>query len=255
MAELIHEITAPVGARVLFDLVGDVESAPRYFPTHLHAEILDTDGERDLVERWVIDDGKVRSWQFWRQRGDGPLRIVFEHHEPRPPLSRMRGDWTFLPQGDATLMRVSHSFELVSGDPADAKRMAEGLDRKIPHQLADLSRLGQSLGELRERTVTDTRTALVRGSRDDVYRRVLAGETNDAGAWARALVPPRKVVFKRLGTMPGVHSLTGDFVISETADGVRVTARQTVTTAPGAEPYSAVRLASELTSALAELED
>ncbi|MEV4053691.1 SRPBCC family protein [Amycolatopsis sp. NPDC049688] len=227
MTELTHRTTGPGRARDCYDLVADVVAAPQHFPTHLHAEILRHDGGRDLVERWVLDQGSVRGWRFWRELDEPGLRIVFEHHEPRPPLLRMRGVWTFREQGPDTLIEVRHAFALADGDAT--ARFAADLDRKVPLQLAHIAGLAGDLGHRRRRTVRREEAQVVPGTCESVYERIVADEADD-GTSARVHLPPHGIVAKQhSGLAPDIEALTGEYRLAEDPGGVRVTIRRTAT--------------------------
>ncbi|MFF5302495.1 aromatase/cyclase [Streptomyces sp. NPDC013161] len=231
--EVVHEAIVPAPARRLFDLVADVVEAPRYFATHLYAEIVRTESpELDLVARWVIDNGSARGWRLWRTRDTEALVIGFQHEIPRPPLTRMLGRWSFesLPEG-GTRIRVAHSFDLAPGtDPAAAGKVRQQLDGNVPGQLANIGELAERIELLRRNTVTSTRSVRVDAPLAALATHT-AGSVADDERWTRLQLPDSSLVFKQhAGHDPYLHSSTGVFRLAEEGDGttVRLTRTDTI---------------------------
>ncbi|WP_435611882.1 PPOX class F420-dependent oxidoreductase [Streptomyces sp. bgisy159] len=238
MDELTHEITAAAPARLLYDLVADVVAAPRYFPTHLHAEVVgEPAGNRDLVARWVIDNGAVRGWRLWRTQDTDNLVIAFEHETPKPPLSAMRGEWRFEETAGGTRIRVRHSFGLAPGtDPAAAGKVAAQLDGNVPRQLAQIAELAGRIDALRAATVTDEQSVRIAAPRAEVESRAAGLLTEDAG-WIHVTPSEGHLVLKQhTGLAPHLHSATGSCHFTEEAGGTTVRLRRTLTLTPEATP-------------------
>jgi ribosome-associated toxin RatA of RatAB toxin-antitoxin module len=152
---LVHEATVTAPAATLLALVEDVAAGPHFFPSHLHAEVLD-DG---LVRRWVVADGAVRAWTVHRSVDRTAGRILFTHHEPRPPVRSIRGTWSFTPlTGTTTRVEVRHDLDVT--DPEAGARMAADLDRNVPRQLAGYADVAQNREFLNGLLVT-ARTSVV----------------------------------------------------------------------------------------------
>ncbi|KAB2390038.1 SRPBCC family protein [Actinomadura montaniterrae] len=250
MIELSHETTVAAAPDAVYELVADVVAAPRYFPPHLHAEILAVEGGRDLVERWVLDGGSVRSWRFHREADEAARRIVFEHAPPRPPLKRLRGEWTFEEKGAGTFVRVRHTLEAPADAAAVAGRIGADLDEKVPMQLRHLAKLAAGIEGLRARTVDRTVEVRTDAPRPAVYAALLDGATSDERTWARACLPEHTLAYKSRKTPEDAHSLTGTYRLT---DG-RVIASRAVVLADGADLEAArARLADELDRELASL--
>lgn len=232
MPELTHEITVDAPPVEPFTLVANVTAAPQYFPTHLHAEVVRRESaERDLVERWVIDAGAVRGWRLWRTVDEARFTITFEHERPKPPLTSMRGSWSFTPAGTGgTLVRATHSFEVADADPTSVARIAENLDKNVPVQLKGIAKLVGRIGRLREQTVTSEHSAVVAGAPEKLYNLAVLGETNDERIWSRALLPDLRIVYKlREGLPAELYASTGQYRFREAGEGTEVTVRRAVT--------------------------
>ncbi|SEG93535.1 Ribosome association toxin PasT (RatA) of the RatAB toxin-antitoxin module [Actinacidiphila yanglinensis] len=237
MNELVHTVTARAPARLLFDLVADVVQAPQYFPTHLHAWIVRTESpERDLVERWVIDNGSVRGWRLFRTRDTEKLVIAFQHETPKAPLSFMRGEWRFEETADGgTLITVAHRFDLVGGAPEAAAAKAAGmLDANVPKQLAGIAALAGRIDALRAATTDSVRHVRVAAPAGEVVASATA-LVGDDESYARVRPEEGRLVFKQhAGLAPGLHSSTGAFEFLQEDGGVTVRLSRSVTLAPQA---------------------
>lgn len=220
MAENVHEIIASASPEILFDLVADVEHAPQWFPTHLHAEIANTTATGDVVDRYVLDGDGIRSWRVIREQDWEALRIAFQHAVPRPPLTRMRGEWTFAGGMEGTVVRVTHALDVPADQEAVLEKVLLDLDRNVPRQLSQIKLLGETLGSLRKRTVEAVASRSVPLDRAALYARVLDGPTVDETRWRRALISDHKIVFKQVADKDaGVDTLTGEYRLSDRPDG------------------------------------
>ncbi|WP_026316074.1 aromatase/cyclase [Actinokineospora enzanensis] len=243
MTDNTHELTVAAPAEDLFDLVADVERAPQWFPTHLHAEVISA----SVVERYVLDGDGVRSWQVSRELDRAALRIVFQHVTPKPPLTRMRGEWTFTTEGAVTRVRVVHSLDVPADKAAILDKLLPDLDRNVPRQLAHLKQLGENLARLRRDTVEATATRAFEGPASTLFERALAS-TEDTALWRRVSLPERKIVVKRIADLDeGVESLTGEYRLTARPDGgVDLSIRRTATLAEGADESAADKLRARL---------
>lgn len=237
MNELVHTVTSRAPARLLFDLVADVVRAPQFFPTHLHARIVRVENpERDLVERWVIDNGSVRGWRMFRTRDTVGLVITFQHETPKPPLSHMRGEWRFEETGDGgTKVTVAHRFDLLEGaGPAAADKTAAMLDGNVPKQLAGIAALGERIDALRAATTDSMRQVRVAAPVAEVAA-AAAALVGDAARYAQVRPDEGRLVFKQHGGLDErVYCATGVFDFVEEDGGVSVRLARTVTLVPSA---------------------
>jgi ribosome-associated toxin RatA of RatAB toxin-antitoxin module len=228
MNEVIHEVTVSAPAAALLELVADLSRSPLYMPSHLHAEVLERNDSHDLVERWAISGDTVRNWRVRRSVDEAAGTIVFEHEKPKPPLKSMRGEWSFRPAGEATVVRVSHSFD-ADGDATAARNTLADFDRNVPAVLDQVAELGPKIEKLRQYTITAERSGHVNAPIRDVYDHLVAGDTSDATKYARVCTPPNRIVHKwRAGLPADLHSLTGEYRLTETAEGVEVVVSNTI---------------------------
>ncbi|MFI8931160.1 aromatase/cyclase [Streptomyces sp. NPDC053474] len=255
-AELTHETVVAAPPRLLFDLVADVVEAPRYFPTHLYAEVVAAESaERDLVARWVIDQGAVRGWRLWRTRDTEALTIAFQHETPKPPLSHMRGEWRFEGQADGgTRVRVRHAYALAPDAPPGAgDTVARQLDGNVPGQLRAIAGLAGSIDALRRNTVTTARSVRVAAPRAALVA-AAARAMGDGTAWAHLELPDGRLVFKRYaGLPPHLHTVSGELRCTEEASGTTVRLTGTATLAgPSVDEEATVAARKELEADLHE---
>ncbi|MEV0275023.1 SRPBCC family protein [Streptomyces sp. NPDC050610] len=250
-----HEITAAAAPERLFDLVADVQGAPRHAPSQMHAEILRHGPAGDVIKRWVFAGRGMRAWTFRRAVDRAALRIVFTHIDPAPPVRDQRGTWTFRATGDGgALVRVQHLIETV--DAADEVPLRAGFDQQVPAQLAGYKAAGELGAALTRRYVTGEETAVVPGTVADVRARLLgtglwavhhpeatgvtvtdlgedAALLEVAGAAARYFwLRPNDtdIVYKSLDPPEGLHAQTGRWRTTQLApDRVEVVLRHTVT--------------------------
>jgi ribosome-associated toxin RatA of RatAB toxin-antitoxin module len=235
MVENVHEITVSAPAVELFDLVADVQQSPQWFPTHLHNELVERSGSADVVDRYVIDNGSVRSWRTRLEMDRDALRIGFAHYKPKPPLTGMRGEWSFRQDGGPTHVRVTHSLEAPAGSAGVIAKLAADLDRHVPRQLAQIKLLGARLAQLRAATVSVENAGVIAGTADLAFQRALAGETADEQTWQRVCLAPAKIVCKRINGLDArTDTLTGEYRLTERAGAVDVLIRRTVTLKPPA---------------------
>ncbi|WP_328304462.1 SRPBCC family protein (plasmid) [Streptomyces sp. NBC_00435] len=264
-AEVTHTLQVAADPRTVFDLIAEVTEAPRHFSAHLHAEYLERGETQDVFQRWSVerDQETIRTWTARRRLDREALTITFEHETPKPPVSSMRGEWKLTPQADGTTsVEISHHFSVVGDDPETLKWASAGLDRNVQGQLEQTKAIAERWAELQELTLEHEESLLVHGSLDDVY-----GFLYEAGAWperlphiaatevkeeapglqivdmtvegrdgiaqrtrsARVCVPGKLIVHKQvLGLPPLLDVMLGSCDFAETADGVLVTARQTI---------------------------
>ncbi len=227
---------------------------PLYFPGHLHGEVLRSEGDTDLIERWVVDGGAVRGWRVRRGLDADALRITFEHDRPQPPLTRMLGEWTIEARGDAgSAVSVRHTFTADGDDPGVLAGVAAGLDRAVPRQLGQTAQIAEDLPGLRRRTVRQVLSETVDADLPAVYKVLLDAAADSAGRFAHTGLPDTVVVYKQIsGLDPRFATVTGQFRLSDTPAGVTVKAVRSVVLSPapaGPEDPAAVR--DELAASLA----
>jgi ribosome-associated toxin RatA of RatAB toxin-antitoxin module len=171
-----HRTTMAAPLAQVYRLVADTEAAPRFFPPQLHSEILRSDGDADVVRRWVFAGGAVRAWNARRELDPVAGRIVFSHENPEPPVRSQRGEWRFsAAPGEGTLIELTHT---VAADvPEVAERIAADLDRTGPMQLAGYRKVAEWGSRRTELVVTAELSTVVGGTAADGYAALLADHT------------------------------------------------------------------------------
>jgi ribosome-associated toxin RatA of RatAB toxin-antitoxin module len=255
---VVHQESVAAPAGLCFDLVAQVESAPQFFGSHLHAEVTRADG-KEVVERWVLlPGGGIRHWKADRLVDVAARRVVFVHTGGRPPVAGMRGEWSFTPAADGTTqVRLEHALTFAPGTQDQDVQAALGdIDRGGRAQLAQLREVAESYAQLSARTVhTEARTVLPGARMPELHER-LAEAVRAEGGWAVASVPVRRLVLKRTAGLPArLHAATARIDLAPTANGVEVTVSARVTSAaPGPHPAALHRwLPTALTTDLQRL--
>ncbi|MER7009460.1 aromatase/cyclase, partial [Dactylosporangium sp. NPDC000555] len=191
-----HAVQVAAPPELCFALVADVTEAPRYFPSHLHAEVEPADDGRELVHRWVVGPGgAVRDWRAERVVDRAARRIVFGHAGDRAPVTATHGEWTFAAgDGDTCLVTLVHTLTVEGRADAEAVRVAVAeVDRAAAAQVEQLRRVAESFAELTARTVCVEDSVLVACAADGAWRRLVAAAGDLPGAGYAGL-PRRRVV-------------------------------------------------------------
>lgn len=215
---LVHDEVIAAAPEDVYRLVVDLESAPRWLPSHLHAEVTPTDEPGvDVVRRWVVDGGAVRSWSVRRRCDPGALTVVFEH--VKPPL--LTGRWRFLPVAGGTRVEVTH--EVVGPEEAVAR-----VDANVPRQLAGYRTVAE-YGPQRDGFVVETRvsTVVVCGV-VEARRQVLAGLRSAV----HVVLDCGDVVAKYLEVPEWAIARCGRWSFEQGPDGVVVSRVETTTLKP-----------------------
>jgi len=238
-----HSITASAAPDVLLDLVADAEGAPRYAPSHMHAECTGP----GIVRRWAYAGEQLRSWEFRRVVDRAGRTITFEHVAPAPPVLSQRGQWSFRPSGGGTSVEVTHTIE--PADPSAAAGLRAGLDRNVPAQLAMYKEVAEIRTGLAAHYVTRTETVTLPGTVEGVVDRLLEGDLGAAwyprrastevtplapdvslarltvagrplARYFRLARPGEGVRYKRLDTREGVRCELGSWIVRPSVGGM-----------------------------------
>lgn len=99
---------APVEA--IFPLAAEVERWPELLPHYRWVRLLERDGNRKLVDMAASRDGIPVRWRALQVLHPQGHRITFRH--VRGITRGMDVAWSFWPQDDGTLVRISHHLDL-----------------------------------------------------------------------------------------------------------------------------------------------
>ncbi|WP_158822188.1 SRPBCC family protein [Streptomyces sp. NRRL F-5727] len=238
---VVDRVSVAAPAEVCFDLVRRVESAPQFFASHLHAEVLADEGRgegSDTVERWVVlPDGGVRHWAARRAVDVAGRTVEFAHEGGAPAVVSTRGRWSFVESADGvTEVRLEHAltFAADAGEEERAAVLAQ-IGRGGAAQLGQLREVAEAWPGPADRTVrVGVRARLSDARAVPVFERLLgAAEVYGAG-WARAVVGGRALVLKRVGGLDGrLDAATARFDVAEAREGAEVVLSAAVTVADG----------------------
>jgi uncharacterized membrane protein len=236
--EFTHSVTIAAPAAKVYSLIADVEQTPRLSPTVVHIEQVEVTGDGDVIQRWVCEQGRMRTWLAGRQLDPAAGIILFDHRQPPPPVGEMHGKWS-IQQSTAheTRVRLTHSWTLSTEDKEAATTFADRMQTGISKQLGGLKRFAERQQELDDLEYVDTHSVVMPGRIEDVFDaywnlvgaprkqegddfQVLAA---DAGEVCRVRVGTAKIAWKQLGELPPCHrSVRGVFTFHPVAGGIEV---------------------------------
>ncbi|MFJ1755838.1 aromatase/cyclase [Kitasatospora sp. NPDC088134] len=168
------DITVAAPPEAVYRAMTDVEQWPVVFPWIAHTEVLERDGDADLVKFWAVrPDGTTRIWTSRRTLDPVGLRMEFEQQGAVGLIDRLGGSWLFAPGTTADSCEVgSEHWFTTDGDPAAA---AAELDRHGARQLATLRSRSEGRAELAGRLLRGERTLLVAEPPAQVHERLRRG--------------------------------------------------------------------------------
>ncbi|GAA1948683.1 hypothetical protein GCM10009837_87670 [Streptomyces durmitorensis] len=124
-----HDVVIAAPAGVVYGLVADAAHWPRYFPSVVHVEQLESDGRQERHRLWDTAEGQVRSWTTRLVFSSDLRRVDFWQEQPAPPLTSMRGSWTVEALGERrTRLTLHRTFTVARNDPASAAWAERTLD-------------------------------------------------------------------------------------------------------------------------------
>jgi aromatase len=212
--ETAHEIDVAAPAELVYALVADVSRWPEIFPPTVHAEILDQDGDTELIRLWATANGAAKTWTSRREHDRQGLRVTFRQERSQPPVGGMGGAWVVEPvSATSCRVRLLHDFRAATGDPADLDWISEAVDRNSAAELAALKASAEAGDDDELFTFDDT--VLVDGSGKDVYDFL-----NEAHLWQERLPHVARVSLDE--DEPGLQILEMD---TRTKDGSTHTTR------------------------------
>jgi aromatase len=165
-----HHVDVAAPAGVVYGLIADTPSWPRYFPPNVHVEQLEFDGVSERLRMWATANGRIRSWTSSRQLSPRDRRIVFRQDTPAAPVRSMLGTWS-VDAVDAHTCRLTllHDFTVEGDDPGDTAWVEQALDINSRVQLSSLRKIAESWQRLDELTLTFEDSVRVRGGAELVY--------------------------------------------------------------------------------------
>ncbi|WP_433226060.1 aromatase/cyclase [Actinomadura formosensis] len=247
-------VARPLGA--VYPLVADAAQAVRSAPPVVHVRYVEHGDGGDLIERWTVEDGAIRSWRAARWLDPAAGTVRFEQRPPQPPVLELGGRWRMTAlAAEETRVELRHEWRVTGdGAPVEAR-----LRRGTGMQLEAVKRLAEEDGwdlvheesVLLHRDARDVEAFLsdarawpgnvagragVRAVSGDPGRQVVEVRTEDAGTLRRAHVwiPGTGLVWKDLGPLPGGCRMSwGNLTVRPVTGGTLVTSRHAARLAPG----------------------
>ncbi|WP_336053806.1 aromatase/cyclase [Streptomyces sp. CA2R101] len=263
IAQTDFTLTAKINAPAdrAFELIADPAQGPRFFPTVVHADRTEQNGDEDVVRRWVLAGEQVRCWRSRRRLDRGAGRIAFTHLEPAGPVRSLSGEWTFKDEGDGnTLVELRHTIETEGGESA-LQEVVTATRTGAEGQLSRLTEVAEQYDILVGLEASYEASLVIKGSLADVY-----GYFEDSERWperiphclsvtrsdpapdvqivemdvrvpsgaihttkqVRVCLPGDRIVWRQLGGLPPLdQALYGYTSFTETPEGVLARAGQT----------------------------
>jgi ribosome-associated toxin RatA of RatAB toxin-antitoxin module len=261
-----HTICVAAPPRAVYRLIADATRWPHLFAPFVHVERLDEGEAEDRLRLWAVGNGAVRNWTSHRCLDRDGLRIRFRQEAPAPPVESMAGEWVFVPlPGEQTSVVLLHQFRAIGDDPVNTALIKQAIDRNSTAELAAL----KSTAELGDRISllmhSFAETVTIAAEPEPVYdflyhaqawpRRLphvsrlvideavpnvqtLEMDSGDPGGpvtttrLVRVCYPHHSIRYKQTRPPAGVSAHVGEWLLYRTADGVAVTAYNTLMMRP-----------------------
>lgn len=262
------EVSVAAPAGVVRSLVEDVAGWTQLHKPAVHAEILEDDGEAQLIRHWAVAGrDSARTWRERRTKEDRGDRIRFAHEPAEAPFASIGGSWAFQEQGQKTLVTLRHDFTLLDGEGPSADELSTRLRQGGQAYLQSLAHAAENREELERLIISFTDSLFIAGDIKDVYDYLW-----DAGKWeeriphiakldleqpapdvqffdmetstpdgsshhtrsVRVTVEPDIIVYKQTELPVLLDGHTGHWKFTRTPEGVIAEARHTATIKPSA---------------------
>jgi aromatase len=212
--ETEHEINVLAPADLVYALIADVGRWPETFPPTVHAEVVDQDGDSELIRLWAMANGVAKTWTSRRLHDPQRLSITFRQERSQHPVGGMGGTWVVEPvSATSCRVRLLHDFHAATDDPADLDWISQAVDRNSASELKALKASAEATGT--EDLLTFDDTVTVDASGKDVYDFL-----NEAHLWQERLPHVARVSLEE--DEPGLQILEMD---TRTKDGSTHTTR------------------------------
>ena len=212
--ETEHVIDVAAAAEQVYALIADVGRWPEIFPPTVHAEVVEKDGDSEVIRLWATANGAAKTWTSRRRHEPERLAVTFRQERSQHPVGGMWGAWVVEPvSATSCRVRLLHEFHAATGDPADLDWISEAVERNSTSELRALKESAEATGPDELLTFEDTVT--VDGSGKDVYDFL-----NEAQLWQERLPHVARVSLQE--DEPGLQILEMD---TRTKDGSTHTTR------------------------------
>ena len=260
-----HTIRVAAPPRRVYELIADVDRWPQIFDPTVTVEHLGFNGSSERVRIWELVGGELRSAVTFRELNAHRLQVRFRQEDPQHPVASMGGLWLVLPKGNGSLVALDHYYRVVGDNPADARWLAEAVDRNsvtVLEALRDTAELGGALDQL---ALSCVDSMDIGGDPQDVYdflaraqdwsqrlphidRMLVDEDVRDiqhleadtrlpngsvhTTSTVRVCFPETRIVYKQTRPPAIMRAHTGSFSVTRLARGVRATAQHTVLLRP-----------------------
>ncbi|HEY3258729.1 MAG TPA: aromatase/cyclase [Pseudonocardiaceae bacterium] len=262
-----HTAFVAAPPRAVYELIADVTRWPYIFPSIVHVERLAGGATSERLRLWTVGNGAVRSCVSRRTLDPDGLRIRFRQEPPWPPVAAMSGEWVFIPlPGEATSVVLLHGFRAIGDDEANTALIKQAVDRSSTAELAALKSTAELGDRLQTLVHSFADSMIVKAPLGTVYeflyrvqdwpqrlphvRRLIADEavpnvqtvemdatvadgSTHTTRMVRVCFPYHNIVYKQTQPPDVLAAHLGGWHLFPTADGVRLTAHNTVMIRPG----------------------
>ena len=212
--ETEHEIEVLAPAASVYALITDVGRWPETFPPTVHAEVLERDGDTELIRLWATANSTAKTWTSRRVHDPARLSVTFRQEKSQHPVGAMGGAWVVEPlSATSCRVRLLHDFHAATDEVADLDWISAAVDRNSALELQALKAGAEAAGPDEVFTFEDTVT--VEGGGKDVYAFL-----NEAHRWQERLPHVARVSLQE--DEPGLQILEMD---TRTKDGSTHTTR------------------------------
>ncbi|MET9895133.1 aromatase/cyclase [Streptomyces sp. NPDC006465] len=212
--ETEHEIDVQAPAASVYALIADVGRWPETFPPTVHAEVVERDGDTELIRLWATANNAAKTWTSRRVHDPDRLSVTFRQERSQHPVGGMGGSWVVEPRSATSCrVRLLHDFYAATDEAADLDWISAAVDRNSASELRALKDSAEAAGPAELFTFEDTVT--VEASGKDVYAFL-----NEAQLWQERLPHVARVSLQE--DEPGLQILEMD---TRTKDGSTHTTR------------------------------
>lgn len=261
-----HTIDIDADPDVVYGIVADVTMWPYTFAPTVHAEVIESDGERERLRLWALANGNLKTWTSQRRLDPDVRRVSFAQETPAAPVMAMSGEWIVqsLPHS-GTRVELLHHFRAVCAD--SAALIWRAVETNSNAELAALKQAAE-LGDAREDAVLDFDEVIsVDAPPERVYEflyradlwpgrlphvdgleldepevgvqwmnmdtRAQDGSVHTTSS-VRVCLENRRIVYKQTQTPPGMAAHVGEWTVTPSGKGAEVSSRHIVVIQPDA---------------------
>ncbi|MFF9621181.1 aromatase/cyclase [Streptomyces griseosporeus] len=261
-----HTVTVAAPPDTVYGLLARAADWPHVFPPSVHVEQNPLGDGDETLRIWATANDEIKCWTSRRRLDPAARTITFRQEVSQPPVAAMGGTWTVrpLPDGGSEVV-LDHDFAAVDDLPENVAWIERALDRNSAAELDRLRAAAEQADRAGELVREFEDTVLIRGSAKDVYEfiwradrwqerlphvaRVALAEpaaelqelemdtlapdgSQHTTKSVRVGFAPGCIVYKQLRVPALLTAHTGEWRITETADGLSVTSRHTVVLDP-----------------------